>query len=156
MASPSVKTLPKPVQAVIFLVLGGTFGFLLSRAGASTYDFYPKLFLFEDLQLLWVIAVAAGIGVLGTLVIRLLKSRGRNPRAIIGAEPLNLAGKPWKKSLVPGSILFGVGWGLAGACPGTALVMLGEGKLGSLFTILGFFIGTYIYGVWQDSKTRKS
>ena len=39
-----------------FLLFGAGFGFLLSRAGATTYDFYAKLFLFEDFQLLWIIA----------------------------------------------------------------------------------------------------
>ena len=31
-----------------FLALGALFGFLLSRAGATTYDFYAQLFLFQD------------------------------------------------------------------------------------------------------------
>ena len=46
-----------------FVLMGALFGFLLSRAGATTYDFYAKLFLFEDLQLMWVIAAAAAVGI---------------------------------------------------------------------------------------------
>lgn len=49
----------------VFLLLGAAFGFLLSRAGATTYDFYAKLFLFEGFQLLWVILSAVGVGVIG-------------------------------------------------------------------------------------------
>lgn len=137
----------------LFLVLGGVFGFLLSRAGATTYDFYAKLFLFQDFQLVWVIAVAAGLGVLGLGIPgKVLDSRSQSqPRSILTKQVLSYKGKPYKKELIPGSILFGLGWGLAGACPGTALAMLGEGKLGSIFTILGFFLGTYTYG-WVQSK----
>ena len=54
----------------LFLPLGALFGFLLSRGGATTYDFYAKLFLFEDAQLFWVIATAI---VVGAPLLQLLK-----------------------------------------------------------------------------------
>jgi uncharacterized membrane protein YedE/YeeE len=131
----------------LFVLFGAAFGFILSRAGATTYDFYAKLFLFQDLQLMWVIATAAGVGAVGVLVMKRLLQQ-----ATITGEPISFAGKPYKKGLVPGSLLFGAGWGLAGACPGTALAMLGEGKLGSLFTITGLLLGTYLYGVIESRK----
>ncbi len=133
---------------ILFIALGALFGFLLSRAGATTYDFYPKLFLFQDLQLLWVIAVAAGVGLAGNLILKAVKAK-----TLISFKPARYPGKPWKKGLVPGSLIFGIGWGLAGACPGTALAMLGEGKLGSLFTIFGFLVGTYAHGYYMNKKT---
>jgi hypothetical protein len=134
----------------LFLILGASFGFILSRAGATTYDFYAGLFLFEDLQLLWVIAVAAGIGAVGVQVFKRFKTK-----SLIDQKPLALKGKPYKKSLIPGSLLFGMGWGLAGACPGTALVMLGEGKLGALVTLFGILAGTYIYGLQMSRSKEK-
>ena len=45
-----------------FILFGAVFGFLVSRAGATTFDFYAQLFLFQDLQLLWVIATAVVVG----------------------------------------------------------------------------------------------
>jgi len=48
--------------------------------------------------------------------------------------------------LVIGATLFGIGWGLSAACPGTAPAMLGEGKLLAGFTVLGIVIGTYLFG----------
>ena len=135
------------MQKYLFLPLGILFGFILSRAGATTYDFYAGLFLFRDLQLLWVIAVAASVGAVG---VALLKIAGA--RALLGGATLSFRGKPYTRSLVPGSLLFGLGWGLAGACPGTVLVMLGEGKLGALFTIVGIVAGTYLYGVVHSRR----
>ncbi len=38
--------------------------------------------------------------------------------------------RPIDKALLAGSALFGVGWGLAGYCPGPSLVALGSGALG--------------------------
>jgi len=140
-----------PAGAIMFLAAGALFGFLLSRAGASTYDYYANLFLFKDFQLLWVIAVAAALGVVGNLILRKIKAR-----TWLDKTQLSFKGKPWSNTLIPGSLIFGIGWGLAGACPGTALVMLGEGKLGSLFTIAGFIAGTWIYGVAASKSPNTS
>lgn len=123
-----------------FLLFGAVFGFLLSRAGATTFDFYAKLFLFQDLQLLWVIATAATVGALGVLLLKRLRARS------LDGQPLSYEGKPMRRGLVIGALLFGVGWGASGACPGTAPAMLGEGKLLAGFTLLGILLGTYLYG----------
>ena len=94
------------------------------------------------------IVVAASVGLIGTRVFRAVKAK-----TLFGAGKIDYEGKPYKKSLIPGSLLFGIGWGLAGACPGTALTMLGEGKLGALFTIAGIVLGTYFYGL-QMSRSN--
>lgn len=135
------------MNKALFLPLGIAFGFILSRAGATTYDFYAKLFLFQDMQLLWVIAAAAIVGALGVALLKRAKAR-----TLVGDQPISYQGKPYKKGLVPGSLIFGAGWGLAGACPGTALAMLGEGKLGALFTIAGILFGTWLYGALQSGQ----
>jgi uncharacterized membrane protein YedE/YeeE len=131
----------------VFLPLGALFGFLLSRGGATTYDFYAKLFLFEDLQLFWVIAAAI---VVGAPLVHLLKRFG--VRALVSREPIEFQYKPMKRGLFAGALMLGVGWGLTAACPGTVLTMLGEGKLAGLFTIAGILLGTWGYGAWQDRR----
>lgn len=129
-----------------FIAFGALFGFILSRAGATTYDFYASLFLFEDLQLMWVIAAAAGVGAVGIAVMKRF-----GVRALATGEPIAFNPKPMRKGLVGGSLLFGAGWGLAGACPGTVLAMLGEGKLTAAFTITGILLGTWLYGARQPA-----
>ena len=130
------------------MLFGILFGFILSRAGATTYDFYAKLFLFQDLQLLWVIATAATVGMVGVAILKSLQAR-----SILDGQPLSFTGKPYTKSLIVGSLIFGLGWGFASACPGTALVMLGEGKLGALFTIVGIVMGTYLFGLRRSAES---
>lgn len=125
-----------------FLLYGALFGLVLSRAGATSYDYYAGLFLFRDLQLLWVIGVAAVVGAIG---VGLLKAAGA--RSLATGEPIDFKPKPYKSDLIGGSLLLGVGWGLAGACPGTVLAMLGEGKLGAAFTFAGALLGTWLYGL---------
>jgi uncharacterized protein len=129
----------------LFLPLGAVFGFLLSRAGATTYDYYAKLFLFEDLQLVWVIGTAVVVGIPG---LQLLK-RAR-ARALLTGDVIELRGKPMTRELPLGALILGIGWGLTAACPGTVLAMLGEGKVSALFTVIGIVLGTYAYGVRRN------
>jgi hypothetical protein len=42
---------------------------------------------------------------------------------------------------VIGSLIFGAGWGIAGFCPGPAIVALGAGHLKALVFILSMLIG---------------
>lgn len=131
----------------LFLPLGMLFGFLLSRGGATTYDYYAQLFLFQDLQLMWVIGAAVAVG---APLLALLKRSGA--RSLVGGTPIEFRAKPFRRGLVAGSLILGVGWGLSAACPGTVLAMLGEAKVGALFTIAGIVLGTWLYGVWQDRR----
>jgi len=131
----------------VFLPLGGVFGFLLSRAGATTYDYYAKLFLFEDLQLVWVIGTAVAVGIPGIALLKRARAR-----ALLTGEIIELRGKPMTRELPAGALMLGAGWGLSAACPGTVLTMLGEGKVAALFTVLGIVLGTYAYGAWSDTK----
>jgi len=131
----------------LFLPLGASFGFLLSRAGATTADYYAELFLFRDLQLMWVIGTAV---IVGAPLLALLKRY--RVRSLFDGAAIQFKPKPFTRGLVLGSLLLGVGWGLSAACPGTVLAMLGEGKLGAACTVLGIVLGTWLYGVWQDRR----
>ena len=51
--------------------------------------------------------------------------------------------------LVVGAVVFGIGWALTASCPGTAMAMLGEGKLTGIPVVLGILIGTLLFGVYN-------
>ncbi|MGD8567451.1 MAG: YeeE/YedE thiosulfate transporter family protein [Gammaproteobacteria bacterium] len=53
--------------------------------------------------------------------------------------------KSYHAGTVPGSIMFGVGWAITGACPSVALVQLGEGQFAAAFTLLGICLGVLSY-----------
>ena len=58
--------------------------------------------------------------------------------------------KPKNKSVARyaiGGTLFGLGWALAGACPGPMYVLAGAGYLSILIVIGGALLGTFIYGI---------
>lgn len=116
-------------QKLIFLFIGMLFGFALVKARASDYDAIVNMFRLTDLHLVGVIGTAIVVGFIGTHLFW-------NKKIPI---------KPHHAGIIPGAILFGIGWGLSGSCPGTSLAQIGEGKLTALFTLAGMLVGTYLY-----------
>lgn len=130
----------------LFLAFGIGFGFLLSRAGATSPAIISDLLLFEDLRLLWVIATAVGLGAALTWLAWRLGWHARNT-----GQPITIQHKPFKRGLVVGAVLFGLGWAGTGVCPGTALAMIGEGKWFALWVGAGIVAGSGV-GSWLNSR----
>lgn len=124
---------------MVYLLLGTVFGFILSRSGAADYDFVQGMFLFTELQLYGIIAVAVLVTAPG---IWLIKRRGRT---VLGT-PVAIELKPLHRGNIVGGALFGVGWSLAGMCPGPILVNIGEGKVYALAALAGALVGAGILG----------
>ena len=56
--------------------------------------------------------------------------------------------EPKKKGFsrnILGGIIFGLGWALAGACPGPMFILLGRGALAIVIVIIGGLLGTFLY-----------
>ena len=58
--------------------------------------------------------------------------------------------KPFDNRVLVGGVIFGVGWGLSGICPGAAYASLGVGNLTILWALAGMFLGAYAQGVWRS------
>jgi uncharacterized protein len=123
-----------------FALFGAAFGFVLSRARVTDYDTIAGMFRLTDFHLFGVIGSAIATAALGLWIIRKTGSR------TVAGEPIEFRPKRWHGGVVGGGLLFGAGWAITGACPGTALAQLGEGKLVALATIVGILGGTYLYG----------
>src|SRR5690349_17438052 len=130
-----------------FLLLGTAFGFVLSRSGAADYAFIQSMFLFRSFQLYGIIGTAVVLTAPG---LWLLKRRGR---AISGA-PLAFDPKPSTRGNAVGGFLFGIGWSMAGMCPGPIFVNIGEGKLYAVAALAGALAGTTIFGAVRGRLRR--
>ena len=60
------------------------------------------------------------------------------------------------KRLVAGSLLFGVGWGLAGFCPGPALVSLGAGQPKAVVFVVAMLAGMILFELAEGRRRRGS
>jgi uncharacterized membrane protein YedE/YeeE len=56
------------------------------------------------------------------------------------------------RRLVAGSLMFGIGWGVAGFCPGPGLVALGMGEIKALVFVVAMLIGMGLYEVLERRK----
>ena len=131
-------------RKLIFLIFGIYFGFVLSRVEASDFNLIYGMFTGADLKLAWVIITAIVVGHLG---MRLLYALGNRTS---GGDQVKVSVKPLRWMNVAGGLIFGLGWGLSGACPGTVLAQLGEGKILAVFTVAGLILGTYLFAVMKE------
>lgn len=92
-----------------------------------------------DPSLAFVMAGAIAVGVVAFAL------AGRRSRSLLGA-PMSLpTAREIDRPLVLGSALFGVGWGLAGFCPGPAMVALGLGEAKALVFVAAMVAGMVVF-----------
>ena len=115
------------------MVTGILFRFLLEKGHVLRYDKQVGALRLMDMTIFKFMLSAIIVAAIG---IYFLKDLGLIQLSIkstsIGAQAI-------------GGILFGIGWGLLGYCPGTAAGALGEGRIDGLWGILGMLLGGGIY-----------
>src|SRR5258705_5992230 len=121
-------------MALLYVLLGTAFGFLLSRSGAADYNYIQGMFLFERFQLYGIIGTAVAVTAPG---LWLIKRRGRT----VTGRRIEVELKPLHRGNIVGGLLFGVGWSIAGMCPGPIFVNIGEGKIYALPALAGAPLG---------------
>jgi len=80
-----------------------------------------------------------------------------NKKLTLFNEPVHLPGTTQlSKELVIGSLLFGAGWGLAGFCPGPALVALGTGSKQAGIFVLAMLVGMHGHDIFYKRLFNKA
>ncbi|BBU67748.1 DUF6691 family protein [Fluviibacter phosphoraccumulans] len=93
--------------------------------------------------------VMGGGLVAGSIGFALLK---KQPTTLLG-EPLNLpTSRKIDLRLIMGSVLFGIGWGITGICPGPGLVLLGAGIPEGVIYIASLLVGMTLYSVIEKLR----
>nr|HNH52425.1 YeeE/YedE family protein [Nitrosomonas sp.] len=59
------------------------------------------------------------------------------------------------KRLVLGSLAFGIGWGMAGICPGPGLVLVSSGNVQGMVFVAAMLIGMGIFELLERRKQKK-
>jgi uncharacterized membrane protein YedE/YeeE len=117
----------------IGFLIGCAFGAILYLGGATSYRRILGTLLLKDMWIIKLMMTAIGVGTLGIYLLDL------GGLAHMSIKPAYLWG------VAIGGAIFGVGWALAGYCPGTCVVGSAEGKLDALFTLIGGLAGALLF-----------
>lgn len=123
-----------------YVVSGIVFGFGLALSGMVRPEVVLSFLKFQDLGLLFVLGVGILITLIGFYTIPQLRKK-----ALDGSD-FTLRKQVLDKNLIIGCIIFGIGWGMTGICPGACIASVGVGNWPILWAVLGIFMGTYAYG----------
>lgn len=115
------------------LITGILFGFLLQRAHVIRYDMQLGALRLKNMTIVkfmlsHIIVAMIGIHFLSDLGLITFSVR----TTILG-------------SAIAGGLIFGLGWGLIGYCPGTSIAAVAEGRMDALWGILGMITGAAIF-----------
>lgn len=127
------------------LVIGFLFGFLLQKGGVSKYDVIIGQLRLSDFTVVKIILTAIIVTMLGVSYLY--------PRGLIEVE-----GKSGSlKNAIIGGLIFGLGFGLLGYCPGTIAAAIGNGYLDALTgELFGILLGTVIFAkMYSPLKDKK-
>ncbi|MBS1130378.1 MAG: YeeE/YedE [Proteobacteria bacterium] len=132
------------------LASGTLFGFGLAWSTMIRPESVLAFLTFQDLGLLLVLGSAVGLNLLIFQALPKIRQR-----ALLGGvfqqRPFSL-----DKQSLAGGVLFGLGWGICGICPGPALAGLGAGNGDLLIALASIFAGAGMHGLWVDRQNRKA
>ncbi|WP_298317476.1 DUF6691 family protein [uncultured Aquimarina sp.] len=133
------------MRTIIYLVIGIFFGIILFKSEAASWFRIYEMFQFGSFHMYGIIGSAVGLGI---IIVQLIKRF--HVKSIYG-EKINIAPKERSFSrYILGGIIFGLGWALAGACPGPMFVLAGAGYFPILIVIGASILGTFLYGLLKD------
>jgi uncharacterized membrane protein YedE/YeeE len=121
------------MELFLGLITGFFFGFLLQKGQVLRFERQVGFMLLKDMTIIKFMATAVVVGMVGIY-------------ACHAAGLISLSLKATNVgAIVIGGLIFGVGWAIAGFCPGTSVGALAEGRFHALWAILGMLVGAAAY-----------
>ncbi len=115
------------------LVTGLLFGFLLQKGRVLRYDKQMGALRLKDMTIIKFMLSSVIVGMVGIYLLNDLGLVALSIKATI-LGPVMI-----------GALVFGLGWGLLGYCPGTSMGALGEGRWDAAWGILGMIAGAALF-----------
>ena len=129
---------------------GLIFGFGLLLAGMANP---AKVLAFLDVSGTWDPSLALVMaGAISVAVIPLNWAR-RNRQSLLGARMQLPVKTQLDARLIVGSLVFGIGWGIAGICPGPAVATLLTGHWKILIFLSALLAGMYLFSALEKRRT---
>ena len=133
----------RPERLWPYLFLGVVLGIVFTRAEVVSWFRIQEMFRFQAFHMYGIIGSAVAVGALGVQLLKRLEARSLTNRPMeIPADSFRAPG--WQYWL--GGTVFGLGWGLLGACPGPIYVLFGNGVTVMVVAFLSALVGVWTYG----------
>lgn len=127
------------MELLLAIILGGAFGFVLHRIGATNPTRLIDMLRLSDLKLEKVILFCIGLTMVTIFAINTL---------FPGSIHFSIRAAYW--GVFVGGLIFGLGFALSALCPGTGVAALGEGRKDAVFYVLGGLVGTFLLALsWE-------
>ena len=133
------------MKHIKFLLVGILFGIIMYKAQTVSWYRIYEMFRFESFHMYGIICTAIVTGIIGLQIIKKKKVKDFNGYPIMIVEKE----KGFYRYII-GGLLFGLGWGLVGSCPGPIFILIGTGALSMIIVLIGAVLGTFLYGIIKD------
>lgn len=133
------------MKVLKYIIVGFVFGIVLTKSEAVSWYRIYEMFQFQSFHMYGIIMTAIAVGTVGIQIIK------RNKLKNIKGQPISIAEK--EKGTFRywiGGLIFGLGWGLVGACPGPIFILIGAGFMSVGLILIGALLGTFVYGILKD------
>lgn len=130
------------MKNLAYIIIGSFLGIVLYKSEAASWFRIYEMFQFDSFHMYGIIGSALVVGIV--LVQGIKKSKMKS----FSGEPISIPDK--EKSFaryIIGGTLFGLGWALAGACPGPIYILVGAGYWPMIIVLVGAVLGAFVYGI---------
>lgn len=127
-----------------YLMVGIAFGVVFIKAEIISWFRIQEMFRLQSFHMFGVIGSAVIVGIISVWIIKKFNIKTISGESIVTQE------KKFNKGLIFGSIIFGLGWAITGACPGPLFAQIGSGATVILVTLLSAIAGTWVYGYFKE------
>ena len=140
------------MKNILAFVFGGLFSMGLILSGMSNPE---KILNFLDIFGQWDPSLAfVMLGAIAVAFIPFQKVVHQNEPKTLYGEAINLPkNNAIDSNLLIGSLIFGIGWGIAGICPAPSLTLIGLGYYQVIYFIIAMFAGLLIHRQWAGRNS---
>lgn len=127
------------MKNIKYLLVGVLFGTVLTKTEAVSWFRIQEMFRFQSFHMYGIIGSAIAVGALSVWLLKKFNVKS------INGEEIVIPDKQFSKGQIYGGTIFGMGWALAGACPGPLYALLGAGYSVIIVGLLSAMLGTWVY-----------
>lgn len=134
----------KVYHNIKYLIVGLLFGIVFVKAEIISWFRIQEMFRLQSFHMYGVIGSAVVTGMLSVWLIR------KTGIKTIYGESIHFSPKKFNKGQIFGGLIFGLGWGLTGACPGPLFAQIGTGAGVVTVVLASAIAGTWVYGKFRE------